>query len=131
MDYDFLALKQRGLIYNGRHLPYKPGLIEKAKYLRKNMTDAEKKLWKECLRNCKIRVLRQRPIDCYIVDFYIPKIKLVIEVDGMIHNEKDIKEYDKQRTLFLELYGLKVIRFTNDEVVNNLRKVCKKVHNYL
>ena len=124
-------LKSRGLITTGFHLPYNPELIERAKELRKNMTEAEKKLWKEYLRNFKYRVLKQHPIDHYIVDFYCSKLKLVIEVDGGIHDKIDQKEYDKQRTLFLNTYGLTVIRFRNEEVMNDFEKVCKKISNFL
>ena len=124
-------LKSRGLISTGFHLPYNPKLIHRAKDLRKNMTEAEKKLWKEYLRNFKYRVLRQRPIDHYIVDFYCCKLKLVIEIDGGIHDEKDQKEYDKQRTLFLNSYGLAVIRFRNEQIINDFEKVCKEIERFL
>ncbi|HBE56853.1 MAG TPA: endonuclease, partial [Cyanobacteria bacterium UBA11366] len=67
------------------HLPYNPALVARAKELRKNMTPAEKKLWYGYLRTFQFRVLRQRPIDHFIVDFYCPSLKLVIEVDGESH----------------------------------------------
>lgn len=67
------------------HLPYDRDLIIKAKELRQNMTVAEKKLWHEYLKIFKFRVLRQRPIDYFIVDFYCASLKLVIEVDGESH----------------------------------------------
>jgi very-short-patch-repair endonuclease len=70
------------LIDSDFHLPYNPKLVERAKNLRKNMTPAEKKLWYSYLRNFKFRVLRQKPIDNFIVDFYCAKLKLVIEIDG-------------------------------------------------
>lgn len=65
--FDAETLRKRGLIWNGRHLPYNPALIEKAKLLRKNPTPAEKKLWFLLLRNFPCRMLRQRPIDHFIV----------------------------------------------------------------
>ena len=99
MEYDAAFLKQRGLITTGFHLPYNPKLIERARKMRKNPTLAEKKLWQAFLRRFPYRVLRQRVIDHFIVDFYIPKLKLVIEVDGGIHDQKDQAEYDKQRKL--------------------------------
>ena len=68
-----------------RHLPYNRALVERARDLRKNMTPAEAELWHECLRHLNVSVLRQRPIDNFIVDFYIPSLKLVIEVDGDSH----------------------------------------------
>ena len=128
MDYDAQYLKQRGLITSGFHLPYNPKLIERAKEMRKNPTLAEKKLWQAFLHNFKYRVLRQKVIDHFIVDFYIPKLKLVIEVDGGIHDKKEIAEYDKQRTLFLEAYNLEVIRFRNEEVMHDFAKVCNKIN---
>ncbi len=127
MDYPASFLKQRGLITTGFHLPYNPNLVERARTMRKNPTLAEKKLWQAYLRKYKHRVLRQRVIDHFIVDFYIPKQKLVIEIDGPVHNEKEVQEYDTQRTLFLEAYNLQVIRFTNDEVMHNFETVCRKI----
>ena len=104
MEYDAAFLKKRGLITTGFHLPYNPKLIERARAMRKNPTMAEKKLWQAFLRRFPYRVLRQRVIDHFIVDFYIPKLKLVIEVDGGIHDEKEQAEYDKQRSLFLGFF---------------------------
>lgn len=124
-------LKNRGLITTGFHLPYNPKLVSRAKEQRKNMTVAEKKLWREYLRSFTYRVLRQRPIDHYIVDFYCAKLKLVIEVDGGIHDDKNQKEYDKQRTIFLNAYGLTVIRFRNEEVLNEFDRVCKDIARFI
>ena len=84
------------------------------------MTLAEKKIWYDYLRNFPYRVHRQRPIDNFIVDFYCPKLKLVIEIDGGIHYTENAQEYDQQRTEILEGYGLKVIRFSNEDVLHNL-----------
>ncbi|MEG4535481.1 DUF559 domain-containing protein [Microcoleus sp. D2_18a_D3] len=67
------------------HLPYNPKLIPIAKQLRKNPTPAEKKLWQDFLRNFPFRVLRQRPIDNFIVDFYCAALQLGIEIDGESH----------------------------------------------
>lgn len=124
-------LKKRGLISTGFHLPYNPKLTVRAKELRNNMTIAEKKLWKEYLRSFSYRVLRQRPIDHFIVDFYCARLKLVIEVDGGIHDDKIQKEYDEQRTLFLNVYGLTVIRFRNEEVLNEFERVCEEIGYFL
>ena len=95
------------------HLPYNRKLVEKAKELRKSMTPAERMLWYGYLRTFKFRVLRQRPIDNFIVDFFCAQLKLVIEVDGESHFTNDSKDYDWERTQILEGYGLKVLRFTN------------------
>ena len=109
------------------HLPYKPQLVERAKELRQNPTPAEKKLWQNYLRTFKFRVLRQRPIDNFIVDFYCAALKLVIEVDGESHFTDEGQEYDRERTQILQGYGLKVVRFTNDQVLNNFEAVCEEI----
>ncbi|PSF29352.1 type II restriction endonuclease [Aphanothece hegewaldii CCALA 016] len=105
------------------YLPYNKNLVPRAKELRARMTLAEKKIWHDYLRNFEHRVYRQRPIDNFIVDFYCPKLKLVNEIDGDSHYEENAQEYDRQRTEILEGYGLKVIRFTNAEVLTNLAGV--------
>ena len=131
MEYDAAFLKKRGLITTGFHLPYNPKLVERAKAMRKNPTMAEKKLWQAFLRRFPYRVLRQRVIDHFIVDFYIPKLKLVIEVDGGIHDEKEQAEYDKQRSLFLETYGLKIIRFRNKQIMEEFDSVVKEIQAFV
>lgn len=121
--YDVEELKKRGLSIGDFHLPYNRKLVPRAKELRKNMTKAERKLWYDFLRNYKYRVLRQRPIDHYIVDFYCPELNLVIEIDGETHFTEEGKQYDEERTKVLEGYGLRVMRFLNTEVLNNLEGV--------
>jgi very-short-patch-repair endonuclease len=86
------------LTQNEYHLPYNPDLIARARELRKMMTPEEKKLWYDYLRNFKFKVLRQRPIDHFIVDFYCPSLKLVIEVDGEVHFSDESQAYDYERT---------------------------------
>ncbi|MBI5141643.1 MAG: endonuclease domain-containing protein [Nitrospirae bacterium] len=88
------------------------------------MTPAERALWYTVLTNKRcgdIRWLRQRPIDNYIVDFYCPALRLVVEIDGESHAER--AEYDADRTAILEGYGLTIIRFTNDDVLHNIDSV--------
>jgi very-short-patch-repair endonuclease len=121
-------MKKNGLISTGYHIAYNPKLKERARELRKNMTSAEKKLWDNYLKNFFYPVLRQKPLDNYIVDFYCPTLKLVIEIDGDIHNTKDAFEYDKLRTEVLAGYGLRVIRFSNDDVLNKFCYVCKQIN---
>lgn len=105
-----------------------PKLFELAAKLRENMTDAELHLWQH-LRKSKltVRFKAQHPVSIYIADFYCHKARLVIEVDGDIH--KYNKEYDIGRTHELEELGLKVIRFTNDEVINNTNSVIETIRN--
>jgi very-short-patch-repair endonuclease len=109
------------------HLPYNRQLVEKAKELRKNMTPAEKRLWYGYLRTFKFRILRQRPIDNFIVDFFGAQLKLVIQVDGESHFTDDGRDYDWERTQILEGYGLKVWRFSNDEVLQDWEGVCRRI----
>nr|WP_319422724.1 endonuclease domain-containing protein [Pleurocapsa sp. FMAR1] len=71
-------------------------------------------------------MLRQRPIDHFIVDFYCAALKLVIEVDGDRHFTER-KLYDSERTQVLEGYGLKVIRFTNEQVIDPFESVCQQI----
>jgi len=107
----------------------KPEIFRKAKALRANMTPPEIKL-NEKLRNNQILGLRfkaQHPINQFIVDFYCHPLKLVIEVDGGIHDLKSTKEYDENRTIELEKLGLKIIRFTNKDVAENIDTVIDKI----
>ena len=105
------------------YLPYNKKLVPRAKELRQNMTKAEKKIWYDYLRNFPYRVYRQRPIDNFIVDFYCPKLKLVIEIDGDSHYTENAQKYDKERTAILQGYGLTVIRFNNQDVLDNITGV--------
>jgi very-short-patch-repair endonuclease len=91
--------------------------------MRREMTRAEARLWFEVLRDFEPRVRRQRPIGGYIADFYCAARKVVIEVDGESHFTLDGVEYDAQRTAFLEGLGLRVIRFSNRDVLENLNGV--------
>jgi len=107
-------------------------LIEEAKRMRKEPTDAEAVLW-ELLRDKKLgdKFRRQHLIDDFIVDFVCLSKNLVIEVDGGYHNDPTQKEYDQQRTLYLNEKGFKVIRFTNEEVLGNTEAVLTKIKDIL
>ncbi|MFA5820098.1 MAG: DUF559 domain-containing protein [Bacteroidales bacterium] len=109
----------------------KSGTLETARLLRKNMTNYEELLW-ERLKGKQIsglRFRRQHPIDIFIADFYCHDARLVIEIDGDIHIQQI--EYDDGRTAEIEKFGIKVIRFTNSEIVNNIEAVINKIGNYL
>lgn len=104
-------------------------LFEYSRELRQVSTEAEKLLWSE-LRNRKLNRLkfrRQHPIDKYIADFYCHERKLVIELDGEIHNTQENKNYDKARTVELGSLTITVLRFTNDEVLNGVERVLQKI----
>ena len=100
-------------------------LKNRRKELRKNQTEAEKVLWQE-LRNRQffgLKFFRQYSIGMYIVDFYCPKLRLAIEVDGSQHAEKEKHEYDKERTVYLKHLDITVLRFWNNDVLNNIDEV--------
>jgi very-short-patch-repair endonuclease len=121
--------KARNLHMSQRFLPYNPTLVERARQLRIMQTPQEKKLWFEYLRKAPVRFLRQRPIDHFIVDFYCPSHKLVIEVDGSYHFREEAQfAYDRFREDILELYGLRIIRFTNREIMQDFPACCNIIH---
>ena len=102
-------------------------LTKKARLLRKNQTDVEQLLWKH-LRNrglFKYKIRRQFPIEPYIADFVCLELKLIIELDGGQHANHI--EYDEQRSLFLEQRGFKVIRFWNNDVMDNTEGVLETI----
>ena len=101
----------------------------RANFLRSQMTEAEKHLWEELKMEpfTKYRFRRQHPVQNFIVDFYSHALKLVIEVDGEYHEDNEQGETDRKRTEILEFHGLKVIRFTNKEVLNNTKKVLEEI----
>lgn len=111
----------------------KPNIFEIARELRKNMTPSEKILW-DALRKKQLkgfRFRRQHPIDQFIIDFYCHQVRLVIEIDGEVHDLEDQKEYDEGRTAELEDLGLTVIRFKNEEVLNDVKQVVRKIKGIL
>jgi len=116
---------------NKSHIPYDPRLKERARELRKNMTIAEKKLWNGYLRRHELMFCRQRPIDYFIVDFYCSRAKLVIEIDGDSHYSEFGKGYDADRSAVLEGYGLRVIRFSNEDVLKSFEGVVEEIEKML
>ena len=105
--------------------------FSKAQFLRRNETKAEKLLW-EKLRNNQLGGLkfrRQHPVNIYIADFYCHKFKLIIELDGDYHNQEEQKQKDEVRTEVLRLNDLKIIRFKNEEVEQNINQVLITIKN--
>ena len=103
-------------------------IFENAKALRNNLTPEEIILWdrlKAHFPDYKFR--RQHPISNYIADFYCHKLQLVIEVDGAIHNSEENKKLDEGRQINLESLGIKVLRFTNEQVRNKIELVLGKI----
>lgn len=106
-------------------LKYNSQLKQPARDLRSNQTDSEQLLWSKLRRKQinEIQFYRQKPIGNYIVDFYAPKVKLVIEVDGSQHQEPSHQEKDQQRDAYLNTLGLTVLRFNNLQVLHELESV--------
>ncbi len=102
-----------------------------AKQLRREMTRHEKRLWYGFLKELPITVKRQRPIGNYIVDFYIPKSKLVIELDGRQHQAKENEEADILRDNELKSMGLTILRYTNKSIDNSFSDVCEDILNHI
>lgn len=110
-----------------------PNIFEKAKTLRDSMTDAEILLW-EKLSNKKLngfRFRRQHPLGNFIADFYCHKAKLVIELDGEIHQEAEQADYDLGRTYEIEGFVIRVIRFKNKEVSEDIDAVLMQISRFL
>jgi len=110
-------------------LPYNWNLKQPSRQLRANTTGAERCLWgrlrRKQLKGCQF--YRQKPIGDYIVDFYCPRAKLVVEVDGGHHFSDEVAERDMVRDEYLNALGLKVLRFTNSKVMKNAEGVVEKI----
>ncbi|MBQ3071714.1 MAG: endonuclease domain-containing protein [Oscillospiraceae bacterium] len=96
-----------------------------AQSLRKNMTRQERRLWYEFLSEYPARFRRQKQFGPYIVDFYCSSAKLIVELDGGQHFMDKKMQYDRERTMYLERLGYKVIRISNNEVDQNFNGVCE------
>jgi very-short-patch-repair endonuclease len=110
-------------------LGYDKKLKQLARQLRENMTDAERHLWAKIrMRQLKgYQFYRQKPIGDYIVDFFCPGAKLVIEIDGSHHLVGETIEYDRIRDDYLSSLGLRVLRFANNEVLKNIDGVVERI----
>ena len=118
--------------------PFKPQwrtpkhTVQTARNLRKAMTPAEERLW-QYLRHNQLdgwHFRRQHPVGRFVVDFFCAKARLVIEVDGPIHLQQ--RAYDRERTAWLEEErGYRVIRFTNEEVMNDIEGVLQRIREAL
>ena len=107
-----------------------PEIEQAARKLRKNLTPAEARLW-AALRNKQLEGLRfrtQHPVGNFILDFYCPSCKLVVEVDGEIHAYQT--EYDDARTTKLTDFGCRVLRFTNEQIMNDLPNVLAEIRRF-
>lgn len=99
-------------------------LFQRARELRNKSTHAEEVLWGYLkTKPFGIKFRRQHPYSVFILDFYCHSLKLVIEADGSIHNLEEVEKNDIERQQLLKQDGLKVIRFSNEEILNSLEKV--------
>ena len=110
-------------------IKYSPKLKEKARRLRAQMTGSERKLWARLHRKQveSVQCYTQRPIGNYIVDFYAPKAKLVVEVDGSQHMESQHVAMDSRRDAHLASEGLQVLRFDNLQVLKEIEGVMEVI----
>lgn len=119
----------QGGFKKNRMLKYEKHLKHKARNLRKNMTVSERVLWSR-LRGKQlfgIHAYRQKPIGAYIADFFMPKAKLVIEVDGSQHAESNNAEKDQKRDVYMNAVGIRVLRFNSREVLTQTDAVVEAI----
>ncbi|MFA5308277.1 MAG: DUF559 domain-containing protein [Dehalococcoidales bacterium] len=113
-------------------IPYNKNLKELSKSLRNNLTEAERCLWQRLkLKHLGYVFYRQKPIGNYIVDFYCQKAKLVVEVDGGQHFTDETAGNDRIRDEYLQSLGLKVLRFSNSEVLKYTDRVAEKIQIFI
>ena len=108
-------------------IPKDNSQLENARWLRREMTPHERKLWYLFLRKYPAKIYKQRIIGRFIVDFYCASAQLVIEVDGSQHYEPQGLAYDSERSVSLEALGLEVLRFSNREIDRDFRGVCEQI----
>ncbi len=110
-------------------LSYNQRLKTKARSLRKSLTDAEQRLWSRLRRKQieGVQFYRQKPVGNYIVDFFAPAVRLVVEVDGAHHFTPTEAENDRRRSEFLGQQGLRVLRFNDRQVLLELDSVVEKI----
>jgi len=114
-------------------LPYNKNLKNLARNLRKNMTDAERRLWSKIRRKQlqELQFYRQKNIGDFIVDFYCPAAKLIVEIDGGQHYSEENILKDEARDRFISNLGFKVLRFSNSDVFNNIEGVVQRIYDNL
>ena len=103
------------------------GLTDNAQNLRRNMTGEERKLWYNFLKHLSVTVNRQKVIGKYIVDFYIHKERLVIELDGTQHGEPEVLAKDEARDAWLKEQGFTVLRYPNAWINQSFEGVCQDI----
>ena len=106
---------------------YRSDLLKKSQALRKNMTPQERRLWYCFLKSYRPRFYRQKPMLSYILDFYCPKARAAIELDGSQHNEEEALTYDEKREQALRNIGIVVLRYTNRQINESFADVCQNI----
>ncbi|WP_439559370.1 endonuclease domain-containing protein [Dyadobacter sp.] len=105
-----------------------PITFARAQQLRKSETRAEKLLWEKLSnKQLGVKFRRQHPLNYFIADFYCHSLKLVIEVDGSIHSLEENREWDQLRTSLIEEFGIRLIRFTNEDIYFRLGNVIETI----
>jgi len=108
----------------------KKEIQKRRRLLRSNMTFSEKIVWMYLRKQqMKVRFLRQYSVDKYIIDFYCPKLKIAIEIDGDVHEQEEQKKHDIIRQEYLERLGIKFLRLKNDELFDNPNKAFERIEN--
>lgn len=123
-------MKPRATQYKSKLPQY---LLELIREFRKNPTNAEKLMW-ECLRARRLngfKFRRQHPIARYVVDFYCHEARLIVEIDGDIHDVPDQMEYDRIRETELKALDLTILRIRNERVINETERVLEEIASFL
>ena len=110
-----------------------PASIQNARSLRKNATVPERILW-DSLRGRKLngwKFRRQHPIGQFVLDFFCREKAVAIEVDGEVHTQMEVADHDMERDKFLRLQGVRIIRFTNNQVVDDLPQALEEIKKVL
>lgn len=110
-----------------------PILKDRRRSLRRNQTDAERAFWSK-VRNGqfhRLKFFRQYSVGAYILDFYCPEQKLAVELDGGQHNLPEGREYDAERTAYLNSHGIEVVRFWNNEVLCEMEVVLERLEQFI
>lgn len=106
-----------------------PNFKSRRRKLRKEQTDAERKVWSILRRKQigEVKFYRQYSVGPYIIDFYCPARRFAIELDGSQHGEASQRQYDEKRSEYLAQLGVQVMRFWDDEVMRNIAGVWQKI----
>ena len=107
--------------------PYDSDMTRIAQELRRESTPEENTLWYQFLRRYPVQFKRQKPFGRYVLDFYCSRVRLAVELDGAQHFTEDGRTYDANRTAYLNVLGITVLRFTNRDVRDRLAAVCRAI----